>query len=341
MKPLLKWTGGKSSELPIIKKHLPKKFDNFVEPFIGGGAVYFSIEHKQNIVNDFNKELISFYNLLKQTNFNQFEKIIKKIINERKRINNLKVDNSFNDNCKKIKNNKTYHKYLTREVNSKAKIIKKINEELIKNKKSGINKEESEEHKRTAAQAALYYTYRELYNQQNKKMAYDQKHLAYWFIMRELGYGGMFRFSKEGNFNVPYGGLSYNKKDLEVKLKEIKNLNKKSFYLNTEFNNLDFEKFFEKYDYFTKNDFIFLDPPYDSEFSQYNKEEDFTRNDQIRLKNSLLKTKAKILLIIKNTEFIHNLYKDDFKIKNFNKNYSVNFKNRNNQEVNHLIITNY
>ena len=41
MKPLLKWTGGKSSELPIIKKHLPKKFDNFVEPFIGGGAVYF------------------------------------------------------------------------------------------------------------------------------------------------------------------------------------------------------------------------------------------------------------------------------------------------------------
>jgi DNA adenine methylase len=84
-----------------------------------------------------------------------------------------------------------------------------------------------------------------------------------------------------------------------------------------------------------------LDPPYDTEFSTYAGNE-FNKNDQIRLANYLKKTKAKFMLVIKNTEFIYNLYNvKGFKIKSFDKKYLVSFQNRNDKDVEHLLITNY
>lgn len=342
MKPILKWTGGKTSELSIIKEHMPKEFDFFVEPFLGGGAVYFNLEHKKNIVNDFNRELISFYNLIKNSvDFPILEKNIRKIEEERMQAKNLVVNSEFVLNSEKIVNNDIYLKFLKRELAAKDKIIARINKEKQEANEISLTAEEEAIQKKTGVFAALYYMYRELYNQKNKDKSFDVNHITYWFVMREIAYSGMFRFSSSGNFNVPYGGISYNNKNFINKLNEILVLRDKDFYQNTEFNNLDFEDFFKKYDYFSENDFIFLDPPYDSEFSQYNKEEDFTKEDQTRLRDVLLKTKAKIMVVIKETDFIKNLYKDNFKIANFDKNYSVNFKNRNDRAVNHLIITNY
>jgi len=53
---------------------------------------------------------------------------------------------------------------------------------------------------------------------------------------------------------------------------------------------------------------VFLDPPYDSDFSTY-AQNTFGRDEQIRLCDCLKHTKAKIMLVIKNTEFIYGLYK--------------------------------
>ena len=47
------------------------------------------------------------------------------------------------------------------------------------------------------------------------------------------------------------------------------------------------------------------------------------------------------LLIIKNTDFIYELYKDNFNITSFDKKYMVSFMNRNDRKAEHLIITNY
>ena len=41
IKPFIKWAGGKEKELTYIKENLPKKIDRYIEPFVGGGAVYF------------------------------------------------------------------------------------------------------------------------------------------------------------------------------------------------------------------------------------------------------------------------------------------------------------
>lgn len=342
MKPVLKWTGGKSSELPIIKEYMPQEFERFVEPFLGGGAVYFHLEHKLNIVNDFNRELISFYNLIKDpVNFNTFEKNVKEVESQRSKAKTLVVNQDFLTNSESIIDCNIYKKFLKRELASKEKTISKINKEKSSSNLPLLTTDEEAIQKKTAVFAALYYMYRELYNQKHKSHAFDIDHITYWFVMREIAYSGMFRFSSNGNFNVPYGGISYNNKSFSNKLNDIVLLKNKEFYNKTEFNNLDFEDFFKKYNYFNKEDFIFLDPPYDSEFSQYNKEEDFTKEDQTRLRDVLLKTNAKVMVVIKETEFIRSLYEKDFKINNFDKNYSVNFKNRNERAVNHLIITNY
>ena len=64
MQPLIKWPGGKSSEIDYIKDIIPK-YDRYVEPFCGGGAVYFYLEPGNAIINDISKNLTDFYRLIK------------------------------------------------------------------------------------------------------------------------------------------------------------------------------------------------------------------------------------------------------------------------------------
>jgi DNA adenine methylase (dam) len=61
MKPLIKYRGGKSKEIPHIIKHIPKYSGRYIEPFLGGGALYFYLEPKSAIINDINSKLIDFY----------------------------------------------------------------------------------------------------------------------------------------------------------------------------------------------------------------------------------------------------------------------------------------
>ena len=61
MKPLIKYRGGKSKEVPDIEKHIPQFTGRYVEPFFGGGALYFHLEPREAIINDINSNLMSFY----------------------------------------------------------------------------------------------------------------------------------------------------------------------------------------------------------------------------------------------------------------------------------------
>ena len=61
MKPLVKYRGGKSKEIPHLINHIPKFTGRYIEPFFGGGALFFHLEPKKAIINDINSKLISFY----------------------------------------------------------------------------------------------------------------------------------------------------------------------------------------------------------------------------------------------------------------------------------------
>jgi len=61
MKPMLKYRGGKTKEIPNIMCYVPQFSGRYVEPFVGGGALYFYLESREAIINDINKRLIKFY----------------------------------------------------------------------------------------------------------------------------------------------------------------------------------------------------------------------------------------------------------------------------------------
>ena len=65
MNPVLKYRGGKSKEIPRFLQYIPENFNRYIEPFLGGGAVYFHIEPNRAILNDVNTRLMTFYNQLK------------------------------------------------------------------------------------------------------------------------------------------------------------------------------------------------------------------------------------------------------------------------------------
>lgn len=65
MNPVLKYRGGKSREIPHILPYVPKNFHRYIEPFFGGGALFFFLEPTNAIINDINKKLITFYKQLR------------------------------------------------------------------------------------------------------------------------------------------------------------------------------------------------------------------------------------------------------------------------------------
>lgn len=77
--PFLKWVGGKRQLMPSIVEHLPQNIRelNYIEPFIGGGALFFHLQPQNAVINDFNEELINVYNIIKN-NLNELITDLKK-----------------------------------------------------------------------------------------------------------------------------------------------------------------------------------------------------------------------------------------------------------------------
>jgi DNA adenine methylase len=66
LRPFLKWAGGKRQLLPDIKNLLPvDAFNRYFEPFVGAGAVFFDLQLRNAIINDYNEELINCYRTIK------------------------------------------------------------------------------------------------------------------------------------------------------------------------------------------------------------------------------------------------------------------------------------
>ncbi len=61
MKPIIKYRGGKFKEIPQFVEYIPQFDGRYIEPFFGGGAVFFHIEPMHAIINDINTRLINFY----------------------------------------------------------------------------------------------------------------------------------------------------------------------------------------------------------------------------------------------------------------------------------------
>lgn len=73
--PFVKWAGGKRQLLPAIKERLPENYKNYIEPFVGGGAVYFELKPSIATINDINKALINTYVTIRDNPIELMKKI--------------------------------------------------------------------------------------------------------------------------------------------------------------------------------------------------------------------------------------------------------------------------
>jgi len=373
MQTLIKWPGGKSREFEYIKDLMPQ-YERYMEPFFGGGAVFFQLKSNKAIINDTCEELVDFYKFIKKQEdkeefrkalydyVDNWEKIPKYIgIFEDKLVNlysDYKRDKINKDDLKKIVNdylkseekkfNGLFHNDFCLDDDNLLKqiisnLISKLNRvKEIEKKRGKIGDGDLHKNIETAFRSGFYMHFRDVmnFNDNRYKISLAKKIANYYFI-REFCYGSMFRFNSSGHFNIPYGGIGYNSKDFRSKVDYVLSKEVENLFKNTKIENKDFEQIF-KTSSLTSKDFVFIDPPYDTDFSDY-ENKSFDKNDQKRLAHCLYATKAKFILIIKNTPFILNLYKNKPKIiiSSFDKTYLYNVKGRNDRKVEHLIIKNF
>lgn len=79
--PFLKWAGGKRQLLNQIKERMPKEYNDYYEPFIGGGAVLFELQPEKATINDINTSLINVYKQVKD-NTEEFIELVNKLDSE-------------------------------------------------------------------------------------------------------------------------------------------------------------------------------------------------------------------------------------------------------------------
>lgn len=68
-RPFLKWAGGKGQLLSQYQAYFPKHYSTYYEPFLGGGAVFFSLQSQQErscVLTDLNPELVNVYRVVQQ-----------------------------------------------------------------------------------------------------------------------------------------------------------------------------------------------------------------------------------------------------------------------------------
>ena len=103
---------------------------------------------------------------------------------------------------------------------------------------------------------------------------------------------------------------------------------------------MDFQSFLDGFD-FSKNAFMFVDPPYNCAFTQYDTVI-FDRTDQERLATFLLEYKAKFMLGTQYKDMMKELYKSkNLYIQIYAKKYRFNIKRRFPRRVKHVFITHY
>ncbi len=170
------------------------------------------------------------------------------------------------------------------------------------------------------------------------KLSNEEK-AARTIYLNKACFNGLYRVNKEGFFNVPY-----NKKD-RVSTYDAENLLRVHTYLvNNDVKVLN-KDYLEVLNMCQKNDFVYLDPPYDmlnNSFTSYT-EEGFSKKDQEKLASKfkeLDQKGVKVMLSNHNTDFIKKLY-DGYNFHVIKAKRSINSKGNKRGSVEEVIITNY
>ena len=232
------------------------------------------------------------------------------------------------------------------ELAPKNAVINDSNEELMNVYKCLCDEEKFKKmcsllnHYETEHSEDFYYEIRNKDKNKNtyKKLA-DYTRAARTIYLNKACFNGLYRVNKKNEFNVPFG------KKTKVNTYEGSNLITVSNYLtmnNIKILSVDFEEAVKDV---KEKDFVYFDPPYDSETSTFNSytEEGFSKDEQIRLAKvfkELDRKGAFVMLSNHNTSLINDLYKE-YNIHLIEAKRNINSNGKKRGKVEEVIITNY
>lgn len=185
--------------------------------------------------------------------------------------------------------------------------------------------------------------YFEIRNKDRDKIKFwkivDYKRAARTIYLNKACFNGLYRVNSRNEFNVPF-----NKKE-KVNTYDSSNMYTIHAYLNYRDVTLLSCDFEEAVKDAKKGDFIYFDPPYDSDTSTFNSytEDGFNRNEQARLARVFKELADKgcyVMLSNHNTSFIRELYKD-YNIHLIEAKRNINANGKKRGKVEEVIITNY
>lgn len=218
-------------------------------------------------------------------------------------------------------------------LNPQKAVINDIHKELVALYKtvatpggSKIIKTFMDEYKNTELD---YYKVRDKFIPQN-----DADKGKQFYYLRKTCFRGMLRYNSSGKFNIPYGRYK------TIQYAELDNNKYEKLLARTTILNGSFLEVFNNYN--DENNFMFLDPPYDSVFTDYGYCS-FGKEEHQQLAKAFKETKIKCLMVIGKTDYISELYKGYVKHE-YQKRYRFKIHSgRVGDEINvkHLVITNY
>lgn len=262
-KPFVKWAGGKRKLVPAIREVMPKQFNYYYEPFVGGGALFFALEPKRAVLSDINLKLM-----------NTFAGVRDDV-------------GSVITALRKLKNNKTC--YL------------RIRE---RNFECG-----------TAAQRAAEFIY-----------------------CNKIGFNGLYRVNRSGQFNVPFGRYENPTICDEDNLRAASRALQGVELLMRSFKAVEIHA--------SAGDFVYFDPPYaplsaTSNFTAFDAE-GFGDAEQTELRDVALKLKQRgVSVVLSNSSapMIRELYSPrHWKIREVEQARAINSKSDRRGKVTELLI---
>lgn len=332
--PFIKWAGGKRALMNELVKRFPKSWNNYYEPFLGGGSVMMKVltitPDKPLVVSDISEPLIMSYRVIKdsvedliteltkdQYQWVSVEQAKQLYLENRNRFNRLKIL-SYQDSLSKLMtDNELTADQLTDEILDKESLVGK---KALKIMSKVLPK-------------SLFDV---LTPEQQVEMT------ALFIFLNKVGFNGMYRENTSGLMNIPHGRTA-SKPTIFTREHLIR--------LSDAFKNVTFKccNYVDLLNETKEGDFVYLDPPYAGEamFKTYTKTV-FDDAEQVKLCEAIRKLHSrgvKVMLSNSATQTICDMYEADediFKVDQVNTKRMLGAKSESRKNVvKEVIVYNY
>jgi DNA adenine methylase len=360
--PFIKWPGGKSDELPAIAAAAPPLTGRLIDPFVGGGSVLLATPAGVPAwANDACPDLVRLYEAAGTS-----DAVVRAALDAEAGVwdglSDLTELYEELADAFRAGDGRSATAILSAHARSYLDLVASAGPGLTATCASRLERDLPAKFRRMrrvqaqvgfllsapdllaniegAVRAAFYMAVRRRYNEARLADRWDAWRSTDFLFLREFAYAAMFRFNARDEFNVPYGGVSYNRKSLADKVRLMFSDAMVERLAATQWRSLDFEPFLAEASP-TRDDFVFVDPPYDSDFSAYDNLP-FGWPEQERLRRVLERLPARVMVVIKDTPMVRRLYASDrWRVAEAAKTYMWTIKSRNDRRARHLTITNY